>query len=360
MIELRKATAAGLSLALALIGTPVLAKSKAAPAKKTAPDRKAPVGGGILLDNFDRIDWASAKDAGAEMKLSQAQGKVGSAVKISYILGTGKWVAINKPFAINSFRGKAISFWLKGKGAANNLEVKLVDEDDTNYGVKRPTLTTDGDWTQVTFTEADFSYWWGGDQTLGPIKDIYFAVSAPGDTGGSGEVMIADLRLVTANPTGAIGKDGFVADGSNLDIWTVSKGEGSTASLGQAPGVKGGKALALQYSIPANQWVAIRKTINADLSSGNVSLVIRLKGEGDPNNVEIKVVDRDESTYGKVFSAMGASNAWQEVKIPLSDMQYLWGGDNRLDTTLIRHLDIAVSGPGGEGRILINDIRILK
>jgi hypothetical protein len=237
--------------------------------------------------------------AGSELKLSQAQGKNGSALKISYLMGTGKWVAINKSFSIPSFRGKAISFWMKGKGAANNLEIKLVDEDDTNYGVKRPSLTTDGDWAQVTFTEADFSYWWGGDQSLGAVKDLYIAVAAAGD-GGSGEVLISDLRLVAANPAGALAKDGLVADGSSLESWTLAKGEGANATLFSGAGLKG-KAVGVQYSIPANQWVAIRKTINADLSAGNAALVLRIKGEGDPNNVEVKVVDRDESTFGKVF-----------------------------------------------------------
>jgi hypothetical protein len=56
------------------------------------------------------------------------------------ILKNGKWVAVSKGFAIDDFKGKAISFQMKAKGANNNLEVKLVDEDGSNYGVKRPLL----------------------------------------------------------------------------------------------------------------------------------------------------------------------------------------------------------------------------
>lgn len=362
MNNMKKGSAMALGLFVALSAQPVFAKSK----KSEAPGKKAPVEqksstGGTVLDSFERVDWATAKDNGSEVKISQTAGKSGSAMKISYLLGTGHWVAVNKAFAIPSFRGKALSFWLKGKGAANNLEIKLVDEDDTNYGVKRPSLTTDGEWTLVTFSEADFSYWWGGDQTLGNIVGVYFAVASgsPTGDGGSGEVMISDLRLVPASSTGSIGKDGLVADGSSLDVWTLAKGDGAEATLSSEPGLKG-KAISLKYTIPANQWVAIRKTLNADLSKGNPALVIRLKGEGDPTNVEVKVVDRDESAFGKVFPGMGASSSWQEVKIPITDMQYLWGGDNKLDTTLIRHLDIAVSGAGGAGKVLINDVRIVK
>jgi hypothetical protein len=34
-----------------------------------------------------------------------------------------------------------------------------------------------------------------------------------------------------------------------------------------------------------------------------------MKGEGDPTDVEIKFVDRDDSTFGKVFSRFGGEGA---------------------------------------------------
>ena len=209
----------------------------------------------------------------------------------------------------------------------------------------------------MTISEADFSYWWGGDPVLNRIKDIYIAVSA-GDAG-AGEVLLADMRLVAASKEGNIGKGGLVFDGQSDEGWMISKGEGASLSLESANGVKG-KALAVKYFIPQGQWVSIRRAINADLSTGNPSVVLRLKGEGDANNLELKLVDRDDSVFGKVFTGMAGSNQWQEVKIPLSDFTYLWGGDNRLDTSLIRYLDVAVSGPGGKGRVLINDIKIVQ
>ncbi len=355
-----KGTAVLVACCFAIAGMPVDSQAKTAPkAKAKTEAAAAPRANGQLLDNFIKVDWSPAKDNSSEIKLSQVAGPGGSALRISYDLKNGKWVAVSKGFAIDDFKGKAISFQMKSKGANNNMEVKLVDEDDSNYGVKRPILTESGDWTTVTLSEADFSYWWGGDPTLGRIKDIYFAISA-GD-GGAGELLIADLRMGVASKEGNIGKGGMIFNGQSKEGWMVAKGEGSTIALEMGAGEKG-KAMGLKYSIPAGQWVSIRRAINADLSGGNPRLVFRLKGEGDPTDVEIKLVDRDDSTFGKVFSGLAGGGKWVDVSIPLSDFTYMWGGaDNQLDVSLVRYLDIAISGgQGGAGKLSISDIRVAK
>lgn len=355
-----KGTAILAACCIALAGLPVDSHAKTDPKAAPKADAKAaPAGSTQLLDNFIKVDWSPAKDNSSEIKLSQVAGPGGSALRISYDLKNGKWVAANKGFAIDDFKGKAISFQMKSSGANNNLEVKLVDEDDSNFGVKRPILTESKDWTTVTLSEADFSYWWGGDPTLGRIKDIYFAISA-GD-GGAGELMIADLRMGQASKEGNIGKGGVIFNGQSKEGWMVAKGEGATIGLDMGAG-ENGKAMVLKYSIPAGQWVSIRRAINADLSSGNQRLVFRLKGEGDPTDLEIKLVDRDDSTFGKVFSGMSGNGKWVDVSIPLTDFAYMWGGaDNKLDVSLVRYLDIAISGAqGGAGKVSISDIRIAK
>lgn len=356
-----KGTAVLAACCIAFAGMPVdsFAKSTPKAAQKSAA-KGGPAGGGTqLLDNFLKVDWSTAKDNSSEVKLSQVAGPGGSALRMSYDLKNGKWVAISKGFVIDDFKGKAISFQMKSKGANNNLEVKLVDEDGTNYGVKRPVLTESEDWTTVNLSEADFSYWWGGDPALGPIKAIYFAVSA-GD-GGAGEVIVANLQMGTASKEGHIGKGGLIFDGQSKEGWMVAKGEGSSLALEVVPGEKGAKAMALKYMIPAGQWVSVRRNLSADISATpNQRLVLRMKGEGDPCDVEIKLIDRDDSTFGKVFSGAAGTGAWTDVSIPLSEFAYMWGGDSNLDVSLIRYLDIAISGSGGTGKVMVGGIRLVK
>jgi hypothetical protein len=154
----RKATVIPLAFCFAFSGMLAAAQSKPAPKpaasqKKSAPPASARSSAAPqLLDNFIKVDWATAKDNSSEIKLSQVAGPGGSALRISYDLKNGKWVSISKNFAIDDFKGKAFTFQIKSKGANNNLEVKLIDEDDSNFGVKRPLLTESGDWTTMTTT----------------------------------------------------------------------------------------------------------------------------------------------------------------------------------------------------------------
>ncbi len=255
---------------------------------------------------------------------------------------------------VATVQGKAIEFWMKSAGKSNVLEIKLVDTDGTNYGIKRPAFTSTGDWTRIVVDEAEFTYWWGGDKTLGPLQEIYVAVSA-GD-GGAGEVFLDELRLIPSQGA-ALPKDGVIADCETTEGWTPSQGQGATISLGTQAGQKG-KALAVQYSIPANQWVSIRKSVKLSLSP-TAAFMFLIKGEGDPTNVEFKVVDRDDSTFGKVLEGQGADGVWKEIRLPLSELQYLWGGDNQLDTAHIVYVDVAVSGPAGKGKIFLDDLRVV-
>lgn len=356
MLLNHKSSAVLAAVCIALGGLPLQTHAKdEKKADKAASGAKAE---GRVLDNFIKADWSPARDSSSEIRISLAAGPEGSAIKVAYDLKNGKWVALSKGFAIDEFKGKAISFKMKAKGANNNLEVKLVDEDGTNYGVKRPLLSETEGWSALTFNEADFSYWWGGDPVLGRIKDIYFAISA-GD-GGAGEMLISDLRMGVASKDGNIGKGGMVFDGQTKDGWMGAKGEGSTLTLETGPGEKGKKAMAMKFSIPAGQWVSIRRAISADLSSGSPKMTLRLKGEGDPCDVEVKLIDRDDSTFAKIFPGMTGNGKWEEVVIPFSEFNYMWGGDSELDQSLIRYLDIAISGAGGAGKLWVSEIKITK
>jgi hypothetical protein len=141
-----------------------------------------------ILDNFMKVDWSTAKDNSSEVKVSQVAGPGGSALRISYDLKNGKWIAISKGFAIDDFKGKGISFQMKSKGRQQQPRGEIGGRGwdqlrrqtagfDRSLRIGRP----------ISLSEADFSYWWGGDPALGSIKAIYFAVSA-GD-GGAGEIL---------------------------------------------------------------------------------------------------------------------------------------------------------------------------
>jgi hypothetical protein len=303
------------------------------------------------------MDWVTANHEATTLAADAAPGLDGNALRLVYDLKDSKqWVAVSKPFSIPSFQGKALDFWTLGKGKSNVLEVKVVDEDGSNFGVKKTGVTDKAEWTRQTVNESDLTYWWGGDNALGAVKEVHFAISA--DQGGAGEVLIDQLRLIPARQAAAVAADGTIADGETTEGWTPAQADGAKLALGNEPG-QTGKALALTYTIPANQWVAVRRTVNTPLPA-NAVFVLKVRGQGEPNNLEFKILDRDESVFGKVLEGQAANGAWEEVRLPVSELAYMWGGDNQLDSSLIRHIDIAISGAGGKGKVWIDELKVVS
>lgn len=137
-------------------------------------------------------------------------GRTGNAVEISYDLGNEGYVIITKGIDPRMLSGTTgISFFYKGRGAANTIEFKLMlkypgDEDDTTYGVLWNRATNTGDnWTQVEVLYSDFTCWWPGENCqkhgnkldLTMVDGLDFAVSnkPPGDEVGSGRVAFDDV-----------------------------------------------------------------------------------------------------------------------------------------------------------------------
>jgi hypothetical protein len=311
---------------------------------------------GQVLDGFEAADWSPSNHEKTTIAVESAAGKQGKALRIFYDLkDTKQWVAVSKSIPIQSIEGKALEFWIKGQGSANVLEVKLVDADDTNFGVKIPAATKNRDWTRLRVNAADLDYWWGGDNTLGAVRDIYFAISA--GEGRSGEVLLDELRLVPAEAASA-SAGGVISDGETTLGWMPAQADGANITITTRKG-QTGKALAADYTVPANQWVAMKKKIDASVEPG-AAFIFSIKGEGAANNFEFKVVDADQSVFGKTFSGLAGNNAWQEVRVPISELKYLWGGDDKLDMANVRYLDLAISGPGGTGTVLLDNIRLVS
>ncbi|HRY30578.1 MAG TPA: carbohydrate binding domain-containing protein [Elusimicrobiota bacterium] len=326
------------------------------PAAKAAPKAAdAGLTNAVLVDDFE-AGWNSASHETTTVALEAAPGRTGNGQKITYDLkDTKQWVAVSKPLTLGNFSGKALEFWVKGKGKNNVLEIKVMDGDGSNFGVKKEGLTATPGWTRVVVTNTDLAYWWGGDKVLGPVTELHFAISAA--DGGAGEVLLDDLR-VGAAPNAASLKDGVIDDGESLAGWATSQAEGAKIALASEMD-QDEKALAITYSIPENLWVNARKTVNTSVPS-NAAITFFMKGTGDPNNVEIKLLDRDESVFGKVLEQAAGNGAWQEIRIPVSELKHLWGGDDQLDTSLIRYVDIAISGPGGKGKVLVDNLKIAQ
>ncbi|MBI3012375.1 MAG: CIA30 family protein [Elusimicrobia bacterium] len=308
-----------------------------------------------ILDGFEANDWLPANSDAATIKTGVVPGvgKVGKALQMDYDLKNNtQWVSLIKDIPVSDYEGKAVRFYLKTLAEkTNNLEIKLVDEDGTNFGMKLPLKSSDT-WEMVTIDLTDFSYWWGGDKKLGPITQIGFAISA--GEGGTGTVILDDLKLVSSwRKLQDKVKAGVIDACDSLDGWKAEMDSGATAKLVQSPGVEK-QAAGMEYNFGSGKWVQMHKGYNVDLTDKSV-FTFFLKWTGEENNFEFKIVDRDNTNYGKKFR-LSRGNEWQQIKIPFSELTYWWGGDDKeFDMKNLKSVWLAVSVPkGGEGSILID------
>lgn len=336
--------------------------AKSAPAKSATETAASKVSKEIVLDGFEANDWLPASAEGTIIKttLVPGMGQIGKSLQIDYDLkDSGQWIAIAKDISLGDVQGKSFRFYLKSKSLkTNNLEIKLIDEDGSTFGYKLPLDSADA-WGLVTIDASDFSYWWGGDKTLGKVIQVGYAISA--GNGGSGTVSLDDLRLASSS-MGIKGKvsSGEVDNCDTLERWKI-EGDGGTAYKLLMSMGKEKQAIGMEYDFGSGRWVQIFKALPIELTEKSV-FKFYLKWTGEDNNLEFKVLDQDNSNFGKKMplSSYGAADSWIEVKIPISELGYWWGGDDKiLDMKNIKSVWFAVSVPkGGKGSLWLDSISL--
>ncbi|MDX1520999.1 MAG: carbohydrate binding domain-containing protein [Anaerolineae bacterium] len=161
-------------------------------------------------------------DQGSIIAVQSQEGNTNLGNEISFNLQQNGYVGIVNDFPVGILSGTTkISFWYKGDGASNTLELKLVyAEEDCGGGKMKSAIfstewrnetDTNGKWQQKEVDYRDLGYWAGNPQDpedlpsgcnanetfdAGKVDRIHFAVSHrghEGDEGGQGNVVIDDV-----------------------------------------------------------------------------------------------------------------------------------------------------------------------
>lgn len=154
-----------------------------------------------VVDTMDTVDgWESYSDIGVVVKLNSVSVKNSNALEIDYNLAKGNWCAIKKVINKNFSRFNVLRIESFSSGNKNSLEIKLEDEDGTNYGYLVDIKTNSEEIKVIEIPLKEFEYWWGGDDKLNlkKIKNIHFAVSKrqeKKDEGGKGRIVIDNIEL---------------------------------------------------------------------------------------------------------------------------------------------------------------------
>ena len=111
---------------------------------------------------------------------------------MKYDLGAANgWAEMYRTLWIENIEKEAVVFYYRAAGNANDLELKLSDDDGTVYGT-RLTFNPDGAWHRVKIPFRDFTYQGGGNPTLEYASKLYFVVRS--GQGGAGEIVIDQIR----------------------------------------------------------------------------------------------------------------------------------------------------------------------
>ncbi len=146
--------------------------------------------------------WQAIVSGNAELKLSTVPGGAGSALQMDFdFKGAGGFVVARRADKRSMPEEFALSFRLRGRGAVNNLELKLVDASGLNvWRYVHKDLKPPPRWKRMTVESSDIDFAWGPAsggriQTLGSME---FAIVA--GEGGTGTLWISDIRIEDRTP----------------------------------------------------------------------------------------------------------------------------------------------------------------
>jgi F5/8 type C domain-containing protein/amylo-alpha-1,6-glucosidase len=155
--------------------------------------------------SIDPAAWLAVASGQADLKLSAARLRSGSALRMDFdFKGGGGFVVARHAVERTMPEDYVLHLRLRGRGAANNIEFKLVDATGQNvWRHVKKSLAFPARWTRTKVESREMEFAWGpaGGGVMRALGAIEIAIVA--GTGGAGTVWIADLSIEGCNPTAA-------------------------------------------------------------------------------------------------------------------------------------------------------------
>ena len=150
------------------------------------------------------VEWQPIVSGNAELKLSAAAGRVPALQMDFDFKGAGGFVVARRALKRGMPEEYAVTFRLRGHGAVNHLELKLVDAAGQNvWRHVQKDLRLPRRWTRVRVDSRDIDFAWGPSSggRIGTLGSMEFAIVA--GEGGAGSLWIADVEIEDCGPTAA-------------------------------------------------------------------------------------------------------------------------------------------------------------
>lgn len=150
-------------------------------------------------------EWQPIVSGDAELKLSSVFAGRVPALKMDFdFKGGGGFVVARRALSRSMPEEYAVNFRLRGRGAVNHLELKLVDATGRNvWRHVQKDLQLPVRWKRMKVLSREIDFAWGpsGGGRLSELGSMEFAIVA--GEGGKGQVWLADVEIEDCSPTEA-------------------------------------------------------------------------------------------------------------------------------------------------------------
>lgn len=146
-------------------------------------------------------------------------------------------------------------------------------------------------------------------------------------------------------------------DFADVSGWSAITSGQAGLQLSRADGPRG-SALRLAYDFKdGGGFVVARKLVRFSLPEA-YAYTFMLRGEGPPNNFELKLVDPSNKNVWRYCRAgFDLPHAWQPLVVRSRDLEFAWGPAGGGPMAEVGAIEIAVTaGPGGAGSLAIADL----
>jgi len=164
----------------------------------------------------------------------------------------------------------------------------------------------------------------------------------------------------------------IVAETKTTFGWQVLTDKDSETKLKVVAGPGKKKAIQLNFKFGDSVWIAVVKEISIALAK-NEGIKFTYTGSGASVNVKIKLFDSGGTVFSYTLPRGTAVPVWQEIIIPRSCFEYLWGGKGAesmnwnnitkfeitLDVNVLPDVSYVID-KSKPGKVAFSDIHIVK
>jgi len=276
---------------------------------------------------------------------------------------------------LSGFAGGDLKFWLKGKNGTEKFKVELHHQGDsepwpevqltdcTGFASGAPT-----NYQEVTIPLANFT---GLD--LSKVTELVITFDRSPN---SGIVYIDKIRFAKPGTSleGSISSLDKMDEPAPISGWQnygCDEDKGITITSLDSISGQDGRALQLTYKFnrgDIDDWVVIERDWGRNIA-GSDSFRFKYKGTGNANNLELRVMDKNDTVFSKkIYDVTNTEDEWKNATIPYEELFLLTSGTysngdtaEELDLTKIEVIFFVVSkGDGGSGTLTIDELEVLE